>query len=66
MEQTSFPRRPIRARNPWLARPLPGRGERIAGIMLHATRSGRVLPDEGERTEGWFANPANIVHDDPP
>jgi hypothetical protein len=34
--------------------------------MLHATRSGRIQPDEGERTERWFANPANIVRDDPP
>jgi hypothetical protein len=66
MNANAFPRRPIAARNAWLARPLAGRGSAIAGIMLHATRSGRVQPDEGERTERWFANPQNIVRDDPP
>lgn len=62
----SYVERPIKARNPWLVRPDPGRGTKIAGLMLHATRSGKRDGDDGPRTEGWDANPLNRVEDDPP
>lgn len=61
-----YPRRPIKAHNSWLVRPMANRGQHIAGVMLHSTRSGKVLADEGERTEGWWNNPINKVNDNPP
>ena len=62
----SFTERPIVARNSWLVRPLADRASRIAGVMLHSTRSGTADGDDGPRTEGWWSNPLNIVQDTPP
>ena len=62
----TYIRRPIKARNSWLVRPYPNRGDIIAGVMLHSTRSGVADGDDGPRTEGWWSNPRNIVQDDPP
>ena len=47
--------------NPWLVRPLPGRGELIAGITLHSTRSGASDDeyDDGPGTERWGMHPDN-------
>lgn len=61
-----YPERPIAAHNPWLTRALPGRAAMIAGLMLHSTRFGKRVGDDGPRTESWWANPGNIVRDDPP
>lgn len=60
-----YERRWIKARNSWLVGYFPRRWEYIAGMMLHATRSGKCgNPVEGINTEGWWSNPTNVVYDE--
>lgn len=58
---TVYTVRPIKGRHPWLVRPMPGRGARIAGVMIHATRSGAAAAehDDGPGTENWALHPDN-------
>lgn len=55
----TYPRRPIKAFNPWLKGYDATRGANIVGIQIHSTRSGKSDGDDGPRTEGWWANPQN-------
>ena len=54
-----YTERPIKAHNPWLIQPQANRGQIIAGVMLHSTRSGVSDGDDGPRTEAWWSNPQN-------
>ena len=54
-----YPERPIAAFNPCLKGYDSSRGQKIYGVQLHATRSGKSDGDDGPRTEGWWANPSN-------
>lgn len=57
----TYPRRREKGRNPWNWKPYPGRDRVIAGVMIHATRSGQAGPvyDDGPGTEQWGMNPNN-------
>mgnify|MGYP000179407452 CR=1 FL=1 len=49
--------RRIASHNLWLMEPRPGR--KLAGVMLHASRSGVSDGDDGPRTERWMQNAVN-------
>lgn len=58
-----YPERSIKAFNSWLKASDHSRASKIAGVMLHSTRSGIEGGDDGPRTEGWDSNPDNMARD---
>lgn len=45
--------------NPWLFESRPHRGTTLRGVMIHATRSGVSIGDDGPRTVRWMKNLKN-------
>lgn len=59
MTLPTFERRTAKAVNPWCQKSWPDRRSHIAGVMIHATRSGRSAGDDGPGTENWLGHPSN-------
>lgn len=56
-----YPALPTIGHNPWLTKAMPTRNSLIAGVTIHATRSGSpgAEYDDGPGTDAWGRHPAN-------